>query len=75
MGQKTSIVRGDGGRNIETISGELLVPLDIVNILLELLDRESLEKVSLLNKNIYHFVNRRLWSAYFTVFTPKGGSL
>jgi len=75
MGQGTSTVRGDGGHNIETISGELLVPLDIINILLELLDRDSLENVSLLNKNIHHFVNRRLWSAYIIIFIPKGGSL
>lgn len=75
MGQKTStsanvVFNGNDARNPgpEPLSGELLIPLDILEVLLELLDRESLEKASILNKNIHRFVNRVLWSAYFIVF-------
>lgn len=77
MGQRPStslkgdVFRGNDGHNLngEALSGELLIPLDILNMLLESLDWCSLSGVSILNKNINHFVNRRLWSVYF-IFPP-----
>lgn len=44
------------------ISAETTLPLDIMNILLEMLDREGVENAVLLNRDLYRFVNKRLWS-------------